>query len=128
MKRGVPKSLRIWFLIYFAISISFGISLIAFPRVMMNFFNFYGPTALARMVGAALFAIGGISLLSCKEKKESYNTILTFNIIWSIAAITALLCSIFSGETIKLWFAVGTFFIFFLIWVYYKSKLKLSLT
>lgn len=124
MKKEVPKSLRIWFLIHFVVGISFGISLIAFPRFMMNFFNFYGPTALARMVGAALFAIGAISLLTCKEKKESYNTILTFNIVWSITVITALLCSIFSGETIILWFAVGVFFIFFLVWVYYKARLK----
>jgi hypothetical protein len=124
MKRGIPKSLRVWFLIHFAVDMSFAIPLMIFPRTMMNFFNFYGATALARMVGAALFAIGGTSLFSYKKDKESFDTMLTLKILWSGAAIAGLLCSIFSGETIKLWFAVGIFFVFFVVWVYYKAKIK----
>ncbi len=123
MKRGVPKSLRIWFLIHFAVDTIFAILLIFFPRIMMNFFNFYGATALARMVGAALFGIGGASFFTYNASRETYNSMLTLKLLWSGAALTALLCSIFSGETIKLFFGVAVFFVFFLVWVYYKSKL-----
>jgi len=122
MKKGVPSSLRVWFLIHFAVDMIFAILLIFFPRYMFQFFGFFGQKALARMVGAALFAIGGASFFTYKSGKESYNTMLTLKLLWSGAAIAGLLCSVFSGESIKLWYAIGIFFAFFLVWVYYKSK------
>jgi hypothetical protein len=123
MKRGVPNSLRVWFLIHFAVDMFFAIPLIIFPDAVLNFLNLSGQTVLARLVGAALFAIGGASLFSYKQNRESYNTMLTLKLFWAGAAITGLLCSAFAGETIKIWYAIGLFLIFFLVWTYYKAKL-----
>ncbi|MEN7982043.1 MAG: hypothetical protein ABFQ65_01190 [Nanoarchaeota archaeon] len=123
MKKGVSNLLRIWFLIYFVINIIFAIILMKFPEFVFELFDFTGQKIFAYLVGAALFAIGGASFFSYKEKKECFNTILTLNLLWLGAAIAVLLCSIFSGESIKLWYIIGIFFTFFLVWIYYKIKL-----
>jgi len=122
--KDVPKYLRLWFLIHFIIDMLFAIPLIFFPKFILEFFNFQGQTALARLVGAALIGIGGMSFFSYKSDRECYKSMLTLKIIWSGAAITGLLCSVFAGESIKLWYLIGIFFIFFLVWVYYKVKLE----
>ncbi len=124
--REVPNSLKIWFLIHFVIDYLFAIPLIFFPD---SFLRFLGWTIVdnlsARLVGAALIGIGGISLLENKSSLDSYNSLLTLKILWSLAAIISLVISILEGEAPKIiWLILIIFTLFSVLWIYYKIKIN----
>ena len=122
----VPKSLKTWFLVHFIIDYIIAIPLFFFPVYSLTLLGLETiDPVTARLVAAALFAVGGISLLAKEKSKETYNTLLTLNLIWSGTAILGLLLSIFQGYPKILWVFVVIFGIFFEIWYYYKKKLGL---
>ncbi len=126
MKNNIPQSLRNWFLIHFIVDIILGIPLIFFPEIILQLFGLPGTQAesiLARLVGAALLGIGGVSFFSYKKSKESFDTLLTMKIIWSTSAILGLLISISVGAPSSLWILVAIFVVFSLAWIYYKRKI-----
>ena len=121
----IPKSLRIWFIIHFIADIIFAIPLIIAPAWTLGLFGFESVGALtARLVGAALVGIGGASLFMHKEGADSFNTMLTLKILWSNAAIIAILLSIVEGGPKSQWLFLGIFVVFAVIWIYYKIKLR----
>ncbi len=125
MKKIVPKSLRIWFLLHFIADLFFAIPLILFPKIILNVLEINSTAIpLARLVGAALVGIGGASFFSYKKSKESYNILLTLKILWSITAILGLIVSIVQGSSKLLWIVVSAFSIFAIVWIYFKIKLK----
>ena len=130
-KNTVPKSLRTWFLIHFIVDMIFAIPLIFFPTYVLNLLGFTSTGSelvTARLVGAALIGIGGASFFNykntSKESKESYNIMLTLKILWSIAAIIALLISALNGAPKSIWLIIITFAIFSGIWQYYKIRIN----
>lgn len=126
MPTKVPQSLRNWFLIHFIVDILFGIPLFFFPEFTLQLFGLPGTPAeaiLARILGAGLFGIGGVSFFSYKKSKESYDILLTMKIIWSLSAILALLISLYLGAPASLWILVIVFTIFSITWIYYKKKI-----
>lgn len=120
----VPKSLRIWFVIHFVIDLIFAIPLIIFPT---KFLTFLGWTTIdnfsARLVGAALLGIGGISLLKNKAGLETYHALLTLKIIWSLTALLGILLTMLEKPTKIGWLIYGIFAIFSLVWINYKISL-----
>ena len=67
MKRA-PKSLQVWFIFHFVFDYLLGLPLLFAPGWLLSLF---GWTVIdnftARLIGAALIGIGGISLLKHKE-------------------------------------------------------------
>ncbi|MBI2671424.1 hypothetical protein HYX16_00660 [Candidatus Woesearchaeota archaeon] len=124
--KEVPNSLKIWFLIHFVIDYLFAIPLTFFPN---SFLKILGWTIVdnlsARLVGAALIGIGGISLLENKSSLDIYNSLLTLKILWSLAAIIGITISISEGTAPKIiWSILIIFIMFSILWIYYKIKLK----
>lgn len=119
-----PKSLRFWFKVHFAADMIFGLPLLFFPQKTLGFFNFQSELDLtARLVGAALIGIGGVSLLANDKGMESYQTLLSLKIIWSQAALLAILLSILNGAPKEAWIFFIIFAAFSALWITYKIKL-----
>ena len=79
---------------------------------------------LARLVAAALLAIGTTSLFVSRQQKEQFETLLTLKIIWSITAIIGILWSMAEdGTAASLWLFVGLFGMFSAVWIYYKRTI-----
>ncbi|MBT4824122.1 hypothetical protein HN695_04945 [Candidatus Woesearchaeota archaeon] len=122
---SIPKSLRIWFLIHFIVDIIFAIPLIFFPERFLALFGILAvETVTPRLVGAALVGIGGASFFVRNKSKESYDIMLTLKILWSSAAIIALLVSSYVGAPKAIWYITGTFAVFSAIWWYYKLRIR----
>jgi len=84
MDKRIPQALRTWFFIHFLVDIFFAIPLLFFPAWSLRLLGFMIIEPLTtRLVGAALLAIGGISLLSYRQGKERFDVLLTLKIIWS---------------------------------------------
>jgi hypothetical protein len=114
----IPKSLRVWFTIHFIVDMLFAIPLIVFPTTFLSFFGFTGELMFARLVGAALIGIGGASYFT--QKKESFKIMLQLKLLWSGAAIVAILWSIIEGTSVWAWLFLVIFCGFFGVWMYYK--------
>ncbi|MBI2666347.1 hypothetical protein HYX13_01920 [Candidatus Woesearchaeota archaeon] len=121
---SIPSSLRTWFLIHFSVDYFFGIPLLFFPQWTLLFFGFGTiENFTVRLVGAALLAIGGISLLARNETKEVYVVLLRLKLLWSGSAIVAIMLSLFQGAQKNLWLFLSIFIFFFFLWGYYLRKL-----
>ena len=120
-----PVSLRRWFIIHFIVDYLFAIPLFIAPAWFLSLFGFtvIDPVT-ARLVAAALFAIGSISLLSRNESVNIYNSLLKLKIIWSVSAIAGLLVSLRQGAPVLLWPIALVFGLFSGIWSYYLWKLR----
>ena len=123
--KQLPSSLRTWFVIHFVVDYLFAIPLFIAPRWFLSFFGFtiIDPVT-ARLVAAALFAVGGISLLSRNESVGTYKALLKLKIIWSVSAIAGLLVSLWQGAPVLLWLIALVFGLFCGIWSYYFWKLR----
>ena len=123
--KDVPYSLRVWFVIHFVVDVIFAIPLLYFPVLTLQLFGFTVVEPItARLVGAALLGIGGSSLITQCAGKESYRSLLTLKIIWSLAAILGLALSIHEGAPTSAWLFVALFVLFGGVWIYYKKRLR----
>ena len=78
----------------------------------------------ARLVGAALIGIGGVSFFSRNEGFEAYDALLTMKILWSMSAIAAVIISLLEGVSDFAWVILFIYVVFSGVWVYYKIKLN----
>ena len=122
--KEVPKSLRTWFFIHFLVDLLFSIPLFLFPLLVLNLINIQADPLAARIIAAALFAIGTTSLLEKKKGMESYQSLLTLKIIWSSVALLALLIGILQTKNVLLFPAFAIFLFFNVLWVYYKRRIS----
>lgn len=124
MSAEVPKSLRVWFMVHFIVDMIFAIPLMVNPVWFLGLFGFNLIDPLtARLVGAALIGIGGESFFMNKKGIESYHVLLTLKILWSVSAVVAIGLSIFQGGPKSEWLFLAIFFVFSIIWIYYKRRL-----
>jgi len=121
--KAVPPSLRYWFLIHGVVDYALAIPLFIFPTATLALFDLSAPPVLARIVAAALFAIGGISFIARDCNKETYKILLTLKLIWSALSIIAILLALLQQFMWSWWFFLGLFCIFFGVWLYYRIKL-----
>ena len=122
----ISKSLRIWFVIHFAIDIIFAIPLLLVP---VPFLTFLGWTAVdpyaACLVGAALMGIGIESYLGRNAGIEAFQGMLNLKIIWSVTAIIGILLTMITAyKPWGAWLLLAAFIPFNIIWIYYRLQLR----
>lgn len=121
----MPKSLRRWFIIHFIVDMLFAIPLLFFPHYLLSFLGWTAVEPFtARLVGAALFSIGGVSLWMNKEGKESYSVMLRLKLLWSGAAMLAILLSMLDGAPLFGWAALAIFAGFFCVWAWFLREVS----
>lgn len=121
----IPASLKTWFVVHFVADMLFGIPLLFAPLWTMELFGFQGVEDItARLVGAALIAIGGTSLMAKNGSLDSYRSLLSLKLIWSSTAILGLVLSLLHTKNSMIWLFIAIFAVFFLIWHHYYQKLK----
>jgi len=122
--KTIPNSLHHWFIIHFIADMLFGLPLIFAPGWLLGLFDIPNcEVVMARLVGAALIGIGGISLVARNKSFEVYDTLLSLKIIWSAAATIGLFISYYSIRNIYILLIAWIFIIFAAIWWYYKIRL-----
>jgi hypothetical protein len=121
-----PRSLRFWFVIHFVVDFILAIPLLVAPVWLLTFFGFDNPDPFtARLVGAALLGIGGESLLGWEGPVEAFRAMLNLKIIWSLAAISAIILTlIFNGGPFIAYVVLLLFAGFSGLWIYYRSLLR----
>ena len=124
MRHQVPSALRTWFLVHFVVDLLFALPLFLIPKQFLEFFGILADPMLARVVGAALLAIGGASLLAYKRDVEAYDVLLTLKIIWSVSAILGIAISLYKGAPKSGVLFLGLFAVFAGLWIYYKLILR----
>ncbi len=122
----VLRSLRIWFLVHFWVDYAFAVPLFLFPRGTLALLGWVTVDPVAtRIVAAALFAIGGVSLISRNTGRETHKHLLNLKLIWSFAAIVGLLLAM-TQDTKPLGIipALVLFIAFGGVWFYYRLRLR----
>ena len=124
---SIPAGLRTWFVIHFVADVVFAIPLLFFPRWLLTSLGWtvYDPI-MARLVGAALMGIGIESLLGRNAVFETYRAMLNLKIIWASSALYAIAAGIIEGSAPIAWVFLGIFFVFWCVWVYYRTVLRKS--
>jgi hypothetical protein len=121
---SVPASLRAWFVIHFLVDYLFGLPLLFFPSQLLTFIGWPVVDVFsARLVGAALLGIGGISLIARDAGRESYRHLLTLKLIWSSSAIIGILLSMPAGYPAVAWLVLALFVGFGLAWLWFLRRL-----
>lgn len=126
MRKDELLPLRRWFVIHFIIDMIVAVPLMLAPERILGFLGIDGGVTLARIVSAALLAIGGESFLGRKSNKEGFIGMLRLKIIWSSMAVLALGWGIIDKELSLLvgGSLMGVFLGFNLLWTYWFLKLK----
>ncbi len=123
----IPQALKTWFTLHFFADMAFGIPLLLAPLWTMKVFGFHtGDPMMARLVGAALLAIGATSLITKHASLDSYRTMLVLKLIWSSSAILGIALSIVEGAPSASWLFLVIFALFFLIWLHFYRKIELN--
>ncbi len=122
---SVPKSLRTWFLVHFVVDMIFAIPLMLAPVFTLSLFGFNNiEVVTVRLVSAALFGIGGTSLLMHKKGIESFETMLDLKIVWAVMAMVGLIWTWLDSRICGIWILVAAFAVFLVVWLYYKALLE----
>lgn len=124
----VSRSLRAWFVVHFWADMLFGVPLLVAPGTLMGLFGWTVVDPFtARLVGAALLGIGGVSLLARDAGVETYRTLLGLKLIWSAAAVVGMVVTLAQGDAPPAgWLFVGIFGGFFMVWAYHRARLGTS--
>ena len=125
-KSLVPTALRRWFVIHFAVDMLFAIPMMAAPVWLLGLFGWTEiDPFMTRLGAAALFGIGIESLLGRNAGAESFRSLLTLKIIWSLGAVVGAAWTLWQypeSPTI-LWGILAVFLGFNLVWVYWYRQL-----
>ena len=123
----MPRPLRIWFLVHFAVDMLFALPLMIAPRGFLTALGWdFADPVLSRLVAAALFGIGIGSLLSAKASLSTYIAMLNLKIIWSSAAIVGITISLApagAGSPRLAWAVAGIFLVFDIVWIYWRIRI-----
>lgn len=124
-RRDQPPGLRSWFVIHFVVDMLFGLPLLFFPQSLMQLFGWSAVDPLMpRLVGAALLAIGGESLLGRSAGDEAMRALLNLKIIWATGALLAIVLALFNGAPPAAWLFLVLFALFLAVWVSYRMRLQ----
>jgi hypothetical protein len=121
----VPPTLRLWFIVHAAVDVAAAVPLLLAPEAALHRLGWscVDPVS-ARLVGAALLAIGGQSFLGRHAGAEVYRAMLRLKIIWALAASVALLAGIGSGAPPATWAFLSLFIIFAGVWVHHAIRFR----
>ncbi|NJN80145.1 MAG: hypothetical protein HC797_06585 [Anaerolineales bacterium] len=122
---SLPAGLRTWFVIHFVIDMLVGIPLLFFPEVIMPLLGWSPIDPIAsRIVGAALMGIGIESWIGRNASLDVYRAMLNLKVIWSSSAMLAIGLGLWQGGASAGWLFLAVFFIFWVVWVYYRNKIN----
>ena len=121
----VPGSLRVWFVIHFAVDMLFAIPLLFFPEFLLPLLGWKVVDPItSRLVGAALLGIGGESLLGRNASKEVFLAMLNLKILWAAGAVLGIALGIAAGGPPLAWALLVIFVAFLGIWVNYRISMR----
>ncbi len=116
----VTKNLRRWFVAHFFIDMMFAIPLLLFPAWFLSIVGLEQENLiLARFVGSALLAIGGVSLIMHKKDEAAYSAMLQLKLLWSGTVSIAIVLSFADIKAFLAWILLAIFVVFFFVWGYY---------
>ncbi len=124
----VPKALRNWFVLHFLVDLLFAIPLMVAPAGLLHLFGWQTVDVItARVVAAALFAIGIESYLGRNAGRQAFKGMLNLKIIWSLAVVLGVSASLLGGAQGNppfAWGLVAVFAAFNLLWLYWRWRLE----
>lgn len=120
----VPLGLRRWFVVHFIADLAFAVPLMLAPSWTLGLLG-WGcvDSTSARLIAAALFAIGTESLLMRNASVDRFRTMLRLKCLWSGAALAALALSIAEGAPVFVWVILVIFGAFGALWQFYRVQL-----
>jgi len=121
----IPASLRTWFVVHFAVDLAAAVPLLLVPGRALGLLGWtcVDPVA-SRLCGAALLGIGVASLGTHRHGAGAYRAMLSLKVVWSLAAIFALLAGIAGGAPPAAWAFLSIFIAFSGIWMSYAIRLR----
>ena len=121
----VPKSLRGWFVVHFAVDMIFAIPLLLLPELTMPLLGWPVVDPItSRLVGAALLAIGVASLLERNAGRDVFKAMLNLKIVWASGAVFGIGLGMAVGGPPLAWIFFAVFAAFLGLWVYYRVTLR----
>lgn len=121
----VPASLRTWFRVHCAIDVLAALPLLLVPQRILGLLGWTAVDPVAtRLCGAALLGIGGASVLVERYGLPGYRALLSLKVIWSVAAIFALVAGIADGAPPAAWAFLSIFIAFSGIWMSFVIRLR----
>ena len=121
----IPASLRRWFVVHAAVDLSIALPLLIAPETLLRTLGWASVDSItARLVGAALLAIGVQSWACRAASVETYRVMLNLKLVWSSAAIAGLLIAIGTTPPPAIWVFLALFIAFFGVWFYYRIRIK----
>ncbi len=124
----LQRHLRIWFILHFALDLLVALPLMVTPIWLLALLGWESidPVA-ARLVAAALFAIGIESWLARNSTLEAFKPLLDLKIIWSAAAIIGFILNLIQNAHNRppaIYLFLLIFLGFNLVWVYFRLQLR----
>ena len=120
----VPPSLRRWFVVHFVADMLFAVPLLLAPSAVLGLLGWSCVDPVAtRLVGAALVAIGGQSVIGRDDDVTAFRAMLNLKILWSLSAIGALAVALIGGAPPVAWGLLAIFVAFSSVWITYRIRL-----
>jgi hypothetical protein len=121
----IPASLRTWFRVHCALDVACAIPLLLFPARALGLLGWTTVDPLAsRLCGAALLGIGTASVMVHRYGLAGYRALLGLKVVWSLAAVFAVLAGIGDGAPQAAWAFLSIFIVFAGVWVSYAIRLR----
>lgn len=121
----IPPSLRTWFRVHCALDVACAIPLLFFPGRALGLLGWTAVDPVAsRLCGAALLAIGTASVMVDRLGLAGYRALLGLKVVWSLAAVFALLAGIGDGAPQAAWAFLSIFIVFAGVWTSYAIRLR----
>ncbi len=119
----VPVALRRWFVAHFIVDLAVALPLLIAPVTFLEAIGWtvVDPTS-ARVVAAALIAIGVQSFTARNDGVEAYRTMLNFKLLWSWSAVGCLLVAAADGGPDPVWAFMAVFIGFSGVWFHYRVR------
>lgn len=121
----VPRTLRTWFVVHALVDVVAAVPLLVAPALVLGRLGWacVDPVS-ARLVGAALLAIGGQSFIGRDAGVETYRAMLRLKLIWSLAAAAALFIGIGAGAPPAAWAFLSIFIAFAGVWLHHAIRFR----
>jgi hypothetical protein len=121
----VPRTLRAWFVADALVDLTAGLPLLAAPELVLRRLGWtcIDPVS-ARLVGAALLAIGGQSFLGRDAGVDVYRAMLRLKLIWSFVAALSLFVGVGAGAPTAAWALLSIFIGFAGVWLHHAIRFR----
>jgi hypothetical protein len=121
----LPRPLRTAFLANAAVHVLAALPLLAAPTSTLQRLGWTAVDPVsARLVGAALLAIGGAAFFARDAGAEVTRALLRLNLLWSSAAAFALFAGIAAGAPPAAWAFLSIFIVMTGVWLHHTIRFR----